>query len=214
MWPIIPYLCGPGHTGPSYRPLSWTCFSLSIYITIIEDVTCTSSDFYSICIADTSPDPPPDPSHVAVFLSQSTELMKPMKDVTHTLQRVSIKPCLELCCAPGNGLIITRRIFHQLVLGLNAPKINYSGSDFRSFNQLQLLSHDELNWLLPVDCYSDGPGVFRDTPSARNYEKIDVNCFKSLDLRSCLLCNSRWLTCWGFVCLFDFSCRNKLLSWH
>lgn len=34
--------------------------------------------------------------------------------------------CLKFCCAHGVELIITRESFHQTVLCLNIPKINYS----------------------------------------------------------------------------------------
>lgn len=76
-----------------------------------------------------------------------------------------------LCCECRTELIITRIIFHQIVLCLNTSKINHPGSDFRRLNQHWLLSCTELNAFLPradglsaaltaglalpTDCHSD-----------------------------------------------------------
>lgn len=57
---------------------------------------------------------------------------------------------LLLCiihCTCENDLIIIIT-FHQIVLCLNMPKINYSGSDSRSLNQYWLLGLIDLNHLL------------------------------------------------------------------
>lgn len=41
----------------------------------------------------------------------------------------------ELSCAHGIELMITMRVFHQIVLCLNTPKIIHLGSDSGSLNQ-------------------------------------------------------------------------------
>lgn len=70
-----------------------------------------------------------------------------------------------LYCECRTELFITRIIFHQIVLCLNASKINHPGSDFRRLNQYWLLSCTELNcflascrWsLCSLNCRVDSP---------------------------------------------------------
>lgn len=89
---------------------------------------------------------------VICFFSQSIECISldftRNVDVATFYQYLpSFFPQRDLCIlhgACGNELITTIS-FHQIVLCLNMPKINYSGSDSRCLNQYWLLGLIELN---------------------------------------------------------------------
>lgn len=104
-------------TGP-YHELVFLCQSVEPLWKMFHVLLVTFA--LPVLLTHTSPDPPQDLSLEVVFLSQSVEPIF-MEDVTCTLQSISMKPSLKLRCAHRNGLIISRKFFHQIVQALNTP---------------------------------------------------------------------------------------------
>lgn len=76
---------------------------------------------------------------------------------------VSMYSCLKLYCEYGTELIIAWKLFFQIVLYLNLPKIIYPLSDSQGLNQYELLSYFEPNFLLAFwKRHSAGCGGHRD----------------------------------------------------
>lgn len=99
-----------------------------------------------------------------VTYSQSLESIF-MEDITCTLQRVSMYLLFELYCTYRNMLSIRRKKFHQIMMCVKIPTINYSGLDSWRLNQYGLLSNTEPNYLLSsrsLDPYSANLGGHRD----------------------------------------------------
>lgn len=71
--------------------------------------------------------------------------------------------CLKLYCEYGTELIIAWKLFFQIVLYLNLPKIIYLLSDSQGLSQYELLSYVEANFLLAFwNRHSAGCGGHRD----------------------------------------------------
>lgn len=71
--------------------------------------------------------------------------------------------------------------FHQTLLCLKMPKINYLGTDSQSLNQCWLLSHVEPSYhLAPMNHYSAGHGNCRDSHSNYNITPDEAHKLTSL----------------------------------